>query len=528
MKEASVSITAEEALTQAIIDSRTTLATGYPGSPAGGIITKLLNAKSFIGDVHWSVNEKVALEKAIGVAINGGRSVVCVKSVGLNAMLDPLTVVNLTPFDKGSLVIIVGDDPGGYGSQNDQDSRSLATFLNLPWLEPTSVQQAYDLFHMAAQLSETYGLPIFLRITRYMADLRDSIKLRKPMLPDINLVNKEITEPRYVPAPANAVAKTQELNEKMLQFRDILDELDINKFTSYEKSEGIIACGALGHKMSDFLSLTNLGQIADFLILASVFPLPLNKLKSFLVGKKRILVLEENTPYILNSCEVISTESNNPNIEWHSIANPGETTKIDIGLGINSFFGKALINVDNLLEAPSKTSGNCSESRYKEVLDLFDKVAEKENLTLKYYGDPGCLVSVYDRLEAKYAMGGSVSTVFGANIMAKDVNTINIAFIGDSGLFHSALNAILDAEWHKQNVAMVLLNNNSALTTGSQSHPGSNLRINYKMLFDSCGVKNYWKIDLDSTEEQLIATLQTFLNTQSIRVLEIVIPHPKS
>lgn len=526
MKEASALITTEEALTRAIIDSNTALATGYPGSPAGGIITKLLKEKSYVGDVHWSVNEKIALEKAVGVAINGGSSVVCVKSVGLNAMIDPLTVVNLTPFDGGSMVIIVGDDPGAYGSQNDQDSRSLATFLNLPWFEPTSVQHAFDLYNMAIQLSKVFGLPIFLRLTRYMADLRQNIQLRKSILPDIKVSNRSISLPRYVPAPANAVSKAKELNKRILRFQGLLDKLEINKSIDNHKQEGIIACGALGHKISTLLPQSELPESADILILASIFPLPIQKIETFFESKKQILVLEENTPYIFNSCKVISLQTGYHKIEWHHLAIPGETSKIDIGSCINSFFRKPVVDLSIISEVPFKSSGNCLKSRYDEVLDLFDKVAIKENLVLKYYGDPGCLVSVYDRLYAKYAMGGSISTVFGANIMTKDNDTINVAFIGDSGLFHSALNALIDAQWYNRNLAMVLLNNNYALTTGSQYHPGSNARINYKTLFASCGVEKYKKINLDDTQDQQTDAIQQFLNTEGVRILEIEIFNP--
>jgi hypothetical protein len=76
--------------------------------------------------VEWASNERVALETAVGVSIAGRRALVCTKSVGMSIMLDPLMVLNRTSV-HGGLVIVPGDDPGGYGSQNDQDTRPLAT-----------------------------------------------------------------------------------------------------------------------------------------------------------------------------------------------------------------------------------------------------------------------------------------------------------------------------------------------------------------------------------------------------------------
>ena len=85
--------------------------------------------------LEWSANERVALEVAIGASLGGLRSLVCTKSVGMNVMVDPLMALNLTPLSAG-LVIILGDDPGAYGSQNDQDTRALADLLELPMVEP--------------------------------------------------------------------------------------------------------------------------------------------------------------------------------------------------------------------------------------------------------------------------------------------------------------------------------------------------------------------------------------------------------
>ena len=41
-----------------------------------------------------------------------------------------------------TLVILLGDDPGGWSSQNEQDSRWLARTAEVPIVEPTSVEQA--------------------------------------------------------------------------------------------------------------------------------------------------------------------------------------------------------------------------------------------------------------------------------------------------------------------------------------------------------------------------------------------------
>src|SRR4051812_49615623 len=92
----------------------------YPGSPSSEVVETLIGLAEAHGlQVEWSSNERVALEVAIGVSIAGRRALVCTKSVGMNVMIDPLMALNLTPL-HGGLGILLGDDPGGYGSPDHQ------------------------------------------------------------------------------------------------------------------------------------------------------------------------------------------------------------------------------------------------------------------------------------------------------------------------------------------------------------------------------------------------------------------------
>ena len=112
-------INGDEAMAYGALASGVKLVTSYPGSPSSGTVETLakLGVENEIY-VEWSSNEKVAIEIGIGASIAGRRALVCTKSVGMNLMIDPLMALNLTPV-KGGLVILLGDDPGAYGSQND-------------------------------------------------------------------------------------------------------------------------------------------------------------------------------------------------------------------------------------------------------------------------------------------------------------------------------------------------------------------------------------------------------------------------
>ncbi|WFN37022.1 thiamine pyrophosphate-dependent enzyme [Methanomicrobium antiquum] len=100
---------------------------GVPGYP----VTELCRYSR----AEYTVNEKTALEYALGDSLSGLRSVVIVKNAGMNALCDPL--VNATTQGLlGGVVIIAGDDTEVVASQNRQDSRYFAEISESPLIEP--------------------------------------------------------------------------------------------------------------------------------------------------------------------------------------------------------------------------------------------------------------------------------------------------------------------------------------------------------------------------------------------------------
>ena len=193
---------------------------GYPGSPSSATMATLIElqrAGAGAGcHLEWSANERVALEVAIGATLGGLRSLVCTKSVGMNVMVDPLMALNLTPLTAG-LVIILGDDPGAYGSQNDQDTRALADLLELPMVEPDTPRAGLDMVEAAFAASERYAMPVVVRVTRSFdtcrADAGDVAEAQLDWQVRQGAVAREAF--RYVPYPGNAVAKHHDLHRRL-------------------------------------------------------------------------------------------------------------------------------------------------------------------------------------------------------------------------------------------------------------------------------------------------------------------------
>ena len=156
-------LSANEAVAHAAAQAGCAVASAYPGTPSTEILENIAKFKDTVS-CEWAVNEKVAMETAIGASIAGGRALTAMKHVGLNVAMDPLmtfTFVGAT----GGMVVVSADDPGMHSSQNEQDNRNLAKFARMPLFEPSDSQEAYDMTLAAFEVSERFRVPAMIRLT---------------------------------------------------------------------------------------------------------------------------------------------------------------------------------------------------------------------------------------------------------------------------------------------------------------------------------------------------------------------------
>ena len=192
-------LSGNEAIAEAAIEAGVSVASAYPGTPSTEILEYL--AVRSRGEFHaeWAVNEKVALETAIGASYTGVRSICSMKHVGLNVALDPLMALAYTGV-KGGLVIVVADDPGIHSSQNEQDTRHLVRAAKLMAVEPSDSQEAHDMALEAFQASERFQLPVILRSMTRVSHTSTPVKLGEHQPPKTAVFEKE--PDRYLMLPA--------------------------------------------------------------------------------------------------------------------------------------------------------------------------------------------------------------------------------------------------------------------------------------------------------------------------------------
>ena len=201
-----------EAIAHGAVRAGAGFACGYPGTPS----TEILEATARLDGIHseWCVNEKVALETAVGASLAGVRTLVTMKHVGLNVAADPFMTLSLTGVN-GGLVVVSADDPGMHSSQNEQDNRNYARFAKVPMLEPSDSQEAYDFVAEAFALSEEFDTPVLLRTTTRISHGRGQVLPRVPVEVPPREYARDIS--KYVMVPQYARQRNRLVLERLAE-----------------------------------------------------------------------------------------------------------------------------------------------------------------------------------------------------------------------------------------------------------------------------------------------------------------------
>jgi indolepyruvate ferredoxin oxidoreductase, alpha subunit len=191
-----------------------------------------------------------------------------------------------------------------------------------------------------------------------------------------------------------------------------------------------------------------------------------------------VLVLEETEPYLETQIRSVAHDSGGPariyGKESGHLSREGELFRWQIQLALSRFIpgfapSQEFRKEKERGEIPKRES-HCGGCRYDEILDALDEAAKSLGQKTILVGDPGCLVTVADRMDAKYALGSAVGVADG--LSKPGVTDRPVAVFGDSSFFHSALPAICNAVHNRSDILMVVLNNRATATSGFQPHPG--------------------------------------------------------
>jgi len=481
---------------------------------------------------EYSINEKIALEKAIAYSI-GNKSALCVmKNVGMNVASDALMSVTYQTI-IAPLVIVLCDDPGCHSSSNEQDSRYWGNMASVPVFNPATPKDAYQMTKQAFQLSAELRLPVIVRTTTRVSHTKGMLDYHEIK------VNERIAHFDRLPEHINIPARTASAHQKLLLklHSNIVDPYfaEFNKvlFAGNNKKIAIISSGVSTTYLLEIIEENKLANQLELLDLGLIFPFPDKQVLAFLQkGFKKVLIVEELEPIIENAVRNLA-QKNNLTCEilgkgFSGLSVTGEfnlsqiTQVLDELFQINSISNSPLNGfeefAENLPARPPTLCSGCPHRASYYALKLI--VPKKDNDTI-LCGDIGCsglgALPPLKMIDTINHMGMSISMAQGLSQALNNKGTKTVAMLGDGTFFHSGISSLLNAVYTKSNILVIIFDNRTIGMTGHQDHPGAThlekyQEIELEPLIKGMGVK-------------FVETLMPFDTTDTYKKIQEAMSH---
>ncbi len=527
----------DQALALGALAAGVSVVTGYPGSPSTGVFDHLLDVtEPEQVHVQWAPNEKVAMELAFGASLAGARALVVLKSVGMNIALDPLATMSLSGCHAG-LVILLGDDPGGWASQNEQDSRWVARLAEVPLVEPTSVEQAASLMVQAFAWSESLGTPVIVRVTR-------ALSLAEGQVPDPRQLPRSRrrflrTRNRWIVLPALVVRRHHSLHRRLRQMEKMLEA------TPYDVStgQGLLGIIAVGYTHAKLLQTLG-DRAAGFRIfgLSSSWPLPEHNLTLWLRRIRHLLILEEGGPFVEQQIRAMAQRAKLKleilGKEDRVLPQEGELIQADIARGLSklkpSYKHEAEAAADRAMPSRVPLCDDCPyRPTFETLLQAMDRHGGRRHHVV--VGETGCMVRAnlppMELFDVKYSLGSGLG--LGLGLALRDTRHHVIALLGDSSFFHTDINAMPYAVQLDPPLTVIVLDNDTTALTGGQAHTGSTAdergrrrkRADLMRVIRGCGIKP--QLCKPDDTKAMGAAFDEALEAEGLRVIVVRGPCPR-
>lgn len=477
-------LSGNEAISLSMLHCNVQIATGYPGTPS----SEILETYSEIGGyAQWAPNEKVAAEVALGAAFGHARSVVTMKHVGLNVASDVLYTATYSGV-QGSMVWIVADDPGQASSQNEQDTRNHAKAAVCPMFEPSNSQEAYDMVRLAFQTSERFGIPVILRMTTRVDHSKSIVQVSDEKLEALKPhFVRDIASRVMVPGYSKPAAKR--LRAKMEEMAAWNSAEGPNRIEIRSTDLGIITSGISYHHVREA------APEASVLKIGMSYPLPVNLIREFAAKVGRLVVIEENDPWLFEGISALGIKVEG---KYDPIYRFGE-------LDVNRV--RRILAKDQSPE-PVPVKGRapalCQGCPHR------DSFAVLNELNCIVSGDIGCYTLAalppLSAMDMMIDMGAAIGMGLGLrHVLPREEAKRVVSVIGDSTFMHSGITGLVEMGYNRPSTGhvVIILDNSITAMTGQQEHPGTGrkldhspaYKVNYGEIAKAAGIENVFEVN---------------------------------
>lgn len=484
-----------EAIARGALEAGLGFASAYPGNPSSEIIGSLAEVANETDIyVEWSVNEKVALEAAAAASFAGVRAIAAMKQNGLNVASDFLMNLNLTG-TVGGLVLVVCDDPSGLSSTNEQDTRPVAKWAELPLLEPSNSQEAKEMTKWAFELSEEIKNVCLVRSVTRVSHARGDVRLGEPMPPT--------REAKFAPTmlgqftPLFVPLKHGLLHQKVNKAREIFESSPFNWYTGPKWPELlIVTCGSGWHYSLEAVNALGLEDSVGILKLGTTWPLPEKLVQQHLARTDKVLVVEEVDPFLEGNLKELvgDTFSALGPLTFYGkrsghLPSVGELDPNRVMDAISPALGreKVAVDPDYAKKAQALTGGLvqtrmigfCAGCPHRATLWSVKNALKLDGRGGFVTGDIGCYTmglgpTGFFQLKTVQSMGSGAGLASGFGKLGKlgfDQPVLTVC--GDSTFFHAVIPALINGIYNQSNFTLIILDNSATAMTGFQPHPGT-------------------------------------------------------
>ena len=517
-------------IARGLVEAGLELAAAYPGTPSTEVIPGIIEFnKREHGHIHaeWSTNERCAFEVAFGAASIGRKAACIMKQVGLNVAFPSFLGARRKKI-KGGFVIISCDDPGPQSSQTEQDTRLIATLLNIPVFDPSSPKEAGDVAYYAMEYSYEHKVPVIVRSTHRISHARENITLypigtRKVALHEgislhsvergaESVEGKDSAERRAHSAEGEGAEDTKLGScdktevEKLGSLEDTKDSIErpnhsttqplnhsspiahcpspntfhLTPSTFHPSAKfGIVASGMSFSIAMDVIFELNLTQRIPIYKVIKVNPVD-PEMYDFVDNTDRVLVLEETDSVLeamIHRGNKVFGRRNGyvpgaGELTYDIIRGIIEQIVEEMGMEERTFFPdhsieEALKEITFPPRPPRLCAGCPHRASFFAMRHAYPEAI--------FPGDIGCytLGISMGAVDTCIDMGGGVNLASGFyNACSQDETFIPIiASIGDSTFFHAGLEPLYDAKMTGKRFIFVIMDNSTTAMTGMQPTP---------------------------------------------------------
>jgi indolepyruvate ferredoxin oxidoreductase alpha subunit len=495
------------AVTKALLQSGVAYVGGYQGSPISHLMDVFADANDLLSElgVHFETSASEATAAAmLAASVNYPlRGAVAWKSVvGTNVASDALSNVSSGGV-KGGAMIIVGEDYGEGSSIMQERTHAFAMKSQMWLLDPRpNLSKIVELVEAGFQLSEASNTPVMLELRVRACHMHGHFEAKDNIAPAFTVADAVQTPvrdtDRIVLPPANFLHEVEKIERRWPAGIDFVRDRRLNEWFGARDGEvGVIVQGGLFNTLNRALELEGLSDAfgdakLPIYVLNCTYPLIPDEVRSFCLGKRAVLIVEEGQPEFIE--HELNTLIRRADLQTRVVGKDvlpraGEYTAQAIRTGLVKFLNAhapdfahaapALTPQDAGLKAlaaevPQRPAGFCTGCPERPIFTAM-KMVQKELGQHHVSADIGChLFSILPPFNIGnttmgYGLGGA-----GASALKTQGGKRSIAIMGDGGFWHNGLTSgVGNSVFNKDDNVLLIVDNGYSAATGGQDIPSS-------------------------------------------------------